>query len=143
MELFGLVAFPFFLFIEKSFHVITQLGVWRLWWFNYPGPLLEVELESACLSGQGCGLCIALIRPNHWAASVAQWLEHLASKQCVVGSVCRGFESHPSSSFFFSEKKELFGSFPFFLFIEKSFHGTNNIVFHIMSCMEQTILFST
>ena len=53
-ELFGLVAFPFFLFIEKSFHVITQLGVWCLWWFNYPGPLLEVELESACLSGQGC-----------------------------------------------------------------------------------------
>ena len=43
---------------SKSFHVITQLGVWRLWWFNYPGPLLEVELESACLSGQGCGLCI-------------------------------------------------------------------------------------
>ena len=33
-ELFGLVAFPFFLFIEKSFHVITQLGVWRLWWFR-------------------------------------------------------------------------------------------------------------
>ena len=31
------------------------------------GPLRvhEVELESACLSGQGCGLCIALIRPNH------------------------------------------------------------------------------
>ena len=26
-ELFGLVAFPFFLFIENSFHVITQLGV--------------------------------------------------------------------------------------------------------------------
>ena len=84
--MFGLVAFPFFLFIEKSFHVITQLGVWRLWWFNYPGLLPEVELESACLSGQGCGLCIALIRPDHWAASVAQWLEHLSSKQCVVGS---------------------------------------------------------
>ena len=79
--MFGLVAFPFFLFIEKSFHVINQR-----WWFNYPGSLLEVELESACLSGQGCGLCIALIRPNHWAASVAQWLEHLSSKQCVVGS---------------------------------------------------------
>ena len=31
-------------------------------------------------------LYIALIRPNHWAASVAQWLEHLPSKQCVVGS---------------------------------------------------------
>ena len=66
--------------------MITQLGVWCHWWFNYPGPLLEVELESACLSGQGCGLCIALIRLNHWAASVAQWLEHLSSKQCVVGS---------------------------------------------------------
>ena len=66
--------------------MITQLGVWCRWWFNYPGQLLEVELESACLSGQGCGLCIALIRPNHWAASVAQWLEHLSSKQCVVGS---------------------------------------------------------
>ena len=35
-----------------------------------------------------------------------------------------GFESHPSSSFFFSEKKELFGlvASPFFLVIEKSFH---------------------
>ena len=31
-------------------------------------------------------VCIALIRPNHWAASVAQWLEQLSSKQCVVGS---------------------------------------------------------
>ena len=78
-----------------------------------------IDLESACLSGQGCGLCIALIRPNHWAASVAQWLEHLgqwlehlSSKQCVVGS-----------SFFFSEKKELFGlvAFPFFLFIVQEF----------------------
>ena len=39
------------------------------------------------LSSLPC-LCIyiALIRPNHWAASVAQWLEHLPSKQCVVGS---------------------------------------------------------
>ena len=38
--------------------------------------------------------------------------------------MCRGFESHPSSSFFFSEKKELFGlvAFPFFLFIGGSFH---------------------
>ena len=99
--------------------MITQLGVWCLWSFNYPGPLLEVELESACLSGQGCGLCIALIRPNHWAASVAQWLEHLSSKQCVVGS-----NPTRAALFSFRRKKELFGlvAFPFFLFIEKSFH---------------------
>ena len=33
--------------------------------------------------------------------------------------MCHGFESHPSSSFFFSEKKELFGlvALPFYLFI--------------------------
>ena len=119
-ELFGLVAFPFFLFIGKSFHVSTQLGVWHLWWFNYPGPLLEVELESTCLSGQGCGPYIPWIRPNHWAASVAQWLEHLSSKQCVVGS-----NPTRAALFFFSEKKELFGlvAFPFFLFIGKSFHA--------------------
>ena len=44
--------------------------------------------------------------------------------------MCRGFESHPSSSFFFSEKKELFGlvASPFFLFIEKSFHV------HVVGC---------
>ena len=98
--------------------MITQLGVWCHWWFNYPGPLLEVELESVCLSGQGCGLCIALIPPNHWAASVAQWLEHLSSKQCVVGRI------PPEQLFFLFGEKELFGlvAFPFFLFIEESFH---------------------
>ena len=31
-----------------SFHVNTQLGVGAHWWFNYPGPLLDVELEFAC-----------------------------------------------------------------------------------------------
>ena len=34
-----------------QFHVSTQLGVGCHWWFNYPGPLLDVELEFACLSG--------------------------------------------------------------------------------------------
>ena len=47
-----------------------------------------------------------------------------AAVHVYLAAMCRGFESHPSSSFFFSEKKELFGlvAFPFFLFIEKSFH---------------------
>ena len=43
---------------------------------------------------------IALIRPNHWAASVAQRLEHLPSKQCVAGS-----NPTRAALFFFSEKK--------------------------------------
>ena len=29
-----------------------ELGVH--WWFNYPSPLLDVELEFACLSGCPC-----------------------------------------------------------------------------------------
>ena len=48
-------------------------------------------------------LYIALIRPNHLAASVAQWLEHLPSKQCVVGS------NPTRAAFFFSEKKVVLG----------------------------------
>ena len=71
-------------------------------------------LESACLSGQGCGLCIVLIQPNHWAASVAQWLEHLSGKQCVVGS-------NPTRAALFSV---WVSCLYLFLFIEKSFHGT-------------------
>ena len=48
-------------------------------------------------------LYIALIRPNHLAASVAQWLEHLPSKQCVVGS-------NPTQAALFSFlRKKLFG----------------------------------
>ena len=45
-------------------------------------------------------------------------------RAAVWQAVYRGFESHPSSSFFFSEKKELFGlvASPFFLFIVNSFH---------------------
>ena len=109
-KLLGLVS-------KRFFHAYTQLGVGCLWWFNYPGPLLHVELEFTCLSGLvinislciGYTIClyIAYIRPqplDHWAASVAQWLEHLSRKQC------RGFESHPSGSFFIlCEKKKLLG----------------------------------
>ena len=32
------------------YHVNTQLGIGSHWWFNYPDPLLNVELEFACLS---------------------------------------------------------------------------------------------
>ena len=47
----GLVVLPCFdLCRSNSFHVNTQFGVGRHWWFNYPGPLLDVELEFACLS---------------------------------------------------------------------------------------------
>ena len=58
---------------------------------------------------------------------VAQWLEHLPSKQYVVGSqaVCRGFESHLSSSFFlFCEKRVVQVSCValFILHRSKSFH---------------------
>ena len=79
--------------------------------------VLEVELESACLSGQGCGLCIALIRPNHWAASVAQWLEHLSSKQCVVGS-----NPTRAALFLFGEKRVVWVScLPLFSIYRKEF----------------------
>ena len=35
-------------------------------------------LQPLVYKGQGCGLYIPWIRPNHCAASVAQWLEHLS-----------------------------------------------------------------
>ena len=51
-EMFILVVLPCFdLCRSNSFHVNTQPGVGRHWWFNYPSPLLDVELEFACLSG--------------------------------------------------------------------------------------------
>ena len=47
--MFRLVVSPCFDFCRSnSFHVNTQLGVGRHWWFNYPCPLLDVELEFAC-----------------------------------------------------------------------------------------------
>ena len=42
--------------------LLSSFGVWRLWWFNYPGLLLHAELESACLSELNEDrLCIALL----------------------------------------------------------------------------------
>ena len=50
-ELFRLVVLPYFdLCRSKSFHVNSQLGVGASY-INYSGPLLDVELESTCLSG--------------------------------------------------------------------------------------------
>ena len=48
-EMFRLPCFD--LCRSNSFHVSIQLGVEHHWWFNYLGPLLDVELEFACLSG--------------------------------------------------------------------------------------------
>ena len=46
---------PLFSIYRKEFS--CDYSTWSVtslvhWWFNYPGPLLEVELESACLSGR-------------------------------------------------------------------------------------------
>ena len=53
-ELLGLVVLPCFdlctVGLTVSMYVDTQLGVGCHWWFNYPGPLIDVELEFACLS---------------------------------------------------------------------------------------------
>ena len=50
-KMFRFVVLPCFnLFRSDSFHVNTQLEVGHHWWFNYPGPLLNVELKFACLS---------------------------------------------------------------------------------------------
>ena len=66
--------------------------VGRHWWFNYPCPLLDAEFEFACLQVRLNRLppCIALIRPSQ-----------LSSLNSSVGrTLCSGFESHLSSSFF-------------------------------------------
>ena len=39
------------------YHVYTWFGVGRLWWFNYPGLLLNTKLEFACCFEM---LCLAL-----------------------------------------------------------------------------------
>ena len=81
-------------------------------------------------AGIGFDVYIALIRPNHWAASVAQWLEHLPSKQCVVGL-------NPARAALFSfSGKELFRlvvlpCLVFSLHRSKSFHA----VLFVMLCV--------
>ena len=62
---------------------------------------------------------------------MAQWLEHLSGKQCVVGS-----NPTRAALFSFRRKKELFGlvAFPFFLFIEKSFHVRGHARVRVACC---------
>ena len=67
---FRLVVLPCFdLCKSNSFHVNTELGVGRHWWFNYPGPFFDVELEFAPIYQVRLDQlplpCIALIRHNH------------------------------------------------------------------------------
>ena len=46
-----LVVLPCFdLCRPNRFRVNTRLGVGRHWWFNDPGPLLDVNFGFACLS---------------------------------------------------------------------------------------------
>ena len=54
--------------------------------------------------------------------------------------MCRGFESHPSSSFFFSEKKELFGLvvLPCFIFIGLVCLGYCNLFTGILAEFENS-----
>ena len=93
-------------------HIATTIliGVRCHWWFNYPGPLLEVELESACLSGQ--------VRPPLYSFDSTQPLSCLGSsvvRASAQQAVCRGFESHPSSFFLFGEKRAVgLVALPFF-----------------------------
>ena len=69
--------------------------------FNYPDSLLDVELESNCLSG--------LVRPPLYSFDSTQPLSCLGSlvvRECAKQAVCHGFKSHLSSSFFlFCEKR--------------------------------------
>ena len=45
-------GFPLCIYIGlRVFMQILNLGLERQWWFNYPGPLLDVEFESTSLSG--------------------------------------------------------------------------------------------
>ena len=67
---------------------MSSICIGRYVLLTFTEPSMHVALKAIPahrMSAIQNGLCIALIRPNHWAASVAQWLEHLSSKQCVVG----------------------------------------------------------
>ena len=86
----GLVVLPCFdLCRSNSFNVNTQFGVGHHWWFNYPGPLLDVELEFCLLIKLVRSIALALYcldstQPLSCLSSLV--VEHLSSKQYVVGS---------------------------------------------------------
>ena len=50
-ELFRSVIASFVYVSLRAFMRILNLELGCHWWFNYSGPLLDVELESTCLSG--------------------------------------------------------------------------------------------
>ena len=87
-ELFTLVVLScFHLCFYKRFHVNTQLGVAGHWWFNYPGSLLDVELEFTCLSGYVRPIALALYCLDSTKPLSCLVVEHLPSKQYVMGLV--------------------------------------------------------
>ena len=70
------------------------------WWFNYPGLLLNAEVEYPCLSGERRHLPCINFKDS--ARPAAQLVQHLPRTQKIAGSSpARG------SSSFSLEKKEL------------------------------------
>ena len=86
---------------------VRNLKLGHHWWFNYPGPLLDVELEFACLSGKVRPIALALycLDSTQLLSCLGSLVvEHLPSKQCVTGlnPTC-----DPSSSFFIFHGKKV------------------------------------
>ena len=69
------------------------------WWFNYPGLLLNAELEYPCLSGERRHLPCTNFKDS---ACPAELVEQSAWK-----TERRGFKSCPRQLFFFSGKKRV------------------------------------
>ena len=50
-ELFRVVVLPCLFIRSNNFMQLLNLDLGCHWWFTYPSPLLDDELECTCLSG--------------------------------------------------------------------------------------------